>query len=282
MTKWTHFLAIMGILLAPSSALGWEQTMTCDENYPCAEGQEPMPTYWETPCIGFHLNENGSKYLSFDEAMPIAVDSIEAWNRPAISSLELQYLGATDEERIGYNPYNADRNANIIVFRDVGWSESRSIMALTTVTHQSSTGRIYDADIELNTTNWKFGVVESDGRQVVDFQNTLTHEIGHAFGLEHSNVFGATMFPYSSTGETNLRTLEDDDLEAIATIYPPDSTVECTFQSGYFMRPAYDMDENPMPDDCSASPISSHPLSVGWGIWGLLAVGILGRRIRGR
>lgn len=217
-----------------------------------------MPSQWKTPCVAFHLNQNGTSDLpDFGSVVKIVNDSIEAWNLPEKSSLHAHYAGLTNEYRIGFNPYTV-QNANIIVFRDDNWSESRAIMALTTITQNRKTGEIFDADIEINTQHYKFGIVNADSPHVVDLQNTLTHELGHAFGLAHSDVASATMFPYSGTGDTSLVSLDDDDVDAIASIYPH-SELTCQFDDRFFEAPPFAMDERPpASDSCSAAPYAHH------------------------
>lgn len=248
------------LLLLPLPVYGWEQTMTCGVEYACYEGQEPLPTSWSSPCIGFHLNENGTTAMPFTDVESIVKKSIEAWIQPDKSSLYPYYSGKTNEDRVGFNPY-IDENANIIVFRDNGtWNESHAMMALTTVTHRNSTGEIYDADIEINSSDYVYGIYEKDGGDVVDFQNVLTHELGHVYGLSHSTNISATMFPYSSTGETELRDLSRDDIEAISTIYPLEaSSEECHIDEYYFTKPPYEMDEKPSSSSCSLNGEGSRP-----------------------
>ncbi len=246
-------VSVLAIAL-PAPARAWIQTTTCGgESAACEEGETPQPTHWNTPCVAFHLNQNGTADIpNLDDVIKITQDAIETWNIPQKSSLVAHYSGLTDETRIGFNPYT-DRNANIIVFRDDEWNESRAIMALTTVTQNKRTGMIYDADIEINTARWKFGIVERDGNDVVDLRNTLTHEIGHAFGLAHSDVSSATMAAYASAGDTSLTTLDDDDIDAVATIYPR-YALTCKFADGFFEAPPFAMDERPPADGCSAAP----------------------------
>lgn len=243
------FLALM---LLSSCAFAWEQTTTCGNNSPAC--QNDLPTQWQTPCIALHLNIAASANIALDDAAPIAQEAIQTWLRPDVSALTPHFAGFTDEDRVGYNPYTK-KNANIIVFRDDRWDDDRSIIALTTVTHHNETGSIYDADIELNTATYPFGIVSRDGSHVVDFQNTLTHELGHVFGLAHSDIPDATMAPYSGLGDTSLSSLSQDDLDAIATIYPP-KKMTCHFHDGFFTKPPFAMDERPPADNaCLAAPL---------------------------
>ncbi len=268
-----YFPIYMIIFLAMASlgvpaAFAWESTMTCgsgEGEEPCKDGELPLPTYWQKPCLSYYLNENGTSQMGFVSVQEVLKKSIQEWNRPDISSLTLHYAGLTNEDRIGYNPY-IDDNANIIVFRDNAWNESHAMLALTTVTHSRSTGIIYDADIEVNTYDYPFGIYEKDGQHVVDLQNTLTHEIGHTFGLAHSVVEGSTMSESSNAGEIDLRTLDKDDLDAIVNIYPP-SSKKCSFtKDDYFERPNYEMTEGPAAhaSNCSGVPVQGHKTSWGW------------------
>ena len=267
------FLAMMS--LGVQNAHAWKVTQTCGpafDEVACNDGETPLPTYWENPCLAFYLNENGTLQMKFSDVRRVVEDSINEWNHPDISSLYMIFGGLTNEDRVGFNPY-IHENANIIVFRDQdAWEESSRMMALTTVTHSRTTGLIYDADIEVNTTHFVYGIYEKDGAAVVDLQNTLTHEIGHTFGLAHSDDLEATMFPYSGTGETALRSLSKDDLDAIATVYPP-SNKKCIFpKSSYFERPPYEMTEGPAnSSDCSGLPRQNQGA---WGLWCILGIAL--------
>lgn len=102
-------------------------------------------------------------------------------------------------------------------------------IAITTTTFSSRTGRIFDADIELNGTK-VLTTVDSppcprtgpftQACVAFDVQNTMTHEIGHFMGLSHAASATSTMYFQASPGELIKRNLDADTRRFVCDAYP--------------------------------------------------------------
>jgi len=75
------------------------------------------------------------------------------------------------------------------------------------------TGQLIDADILFNP-NTQF---TTGGGSAQDLQTIATHEIGHFFGLDHSPVVRAVMYPFAPN---SLITLGSDDVAGLSLLYP--------------------------------------------------------------
>lgn len=109
-------------------------------------------------------------------------------------------------------------------------------VAVTVMSFGVESGRIHGADIEINDWNFNLGICGAEcAPGITDLENTLTHEVGHFYGLGHMPVGSpTTMEIWAAPGETQKRSLERDDKNGLCAIYPPGTfPEECTGSTFY-------------------------------------------------
>lgn len=117
----------------------------------------------------------------------------EAWT--AVSGSELSFAAATTDDSVHGLAYFARE-----------WDRGPEVLAYTTV-RMTEYGQIIDFEVKVNAQDhgWDGATAE------YDLQAVISHEAGHALGLEHSAYDQATMFPTTEVGELFRRTLHTDD-----------------------------------------------------------------------
>jgi MYXO-CTERM domain-containing protein len=205
-----------------------DQTADCsrDANGCSTKG---IPLEWPTQCVSFGVQKDGSPlrhitYATFDSIVKTAFDQWTATQcsngaHPAFKVWDLGEIDCGDAEFNRCVP-----NANTWMFRDDTWPYTgiTSTLALTTVTFELKTGKILDADVEVNSAHTD--ITTSAQGIVADLQSIATHESGHFLGLAHSNDPQATMYTSYSPGDLSFRSLSDDDHAGICAVYPPGRT----------------------------------------------------------
>jgi hypothetical protein len=277
-------LAFAAALLEPARASAYCRASVCSGGVegkvctPAAPDDCGKPLYWAAPCVGFDVQKNASKQVDYETADRILRASLGAWEAASCGgespSIEVADLGKVDCTSVEYNQDAG--NANILIFRDDKWphtdDNTTDTIALTTVTYDTDTGGIYDADIEVNTANFTFS---TDGvGTATDLQSVLTHESGHFLGLAHSTDAEATMFAFYNGG-TSLRTLSDDDVSAICDVYPPGRKSEgkCTYLPRHGFAPECAADQHE--GDCA---FGAREPATGFGLVLIAMLGLASRR----
>lgn len=250
-------VAALLLLLAPLEAAAYVRSTT----------ENGTPIYWDGNCAFLIPDLDPSPELTMPQVLGVLTRSIADWQSVTNGCSYLR-LGQ-DTPAVG--EAKLDRK-NVLKFRNDRWCRpaekntpemcySQGAAAITTVfysTDQKTIGRIVDADIEFNAINFTFVDVPSSqqprpGTISADLENTLTHELGHFQGLDHTcwdgntpnpprdeagnvipscsslgsltteernRIVTATMYNYAGTNEIIKRTPEQDDIDGICAIYP--------------------------------------------------------------
>lgn len=225
-----------------------------------------MPVQWNEKCIVVTIDQRGSKDVPLTEISSTLGRALNNW-----TSRTNMCGGLTLSRVPAYKVLDvAADGLPAVIFRNDVWQRpghaphDPAAIGLTTVMYVNTPGlpgdgTILDADIELNNVNYTFttdpaNATARPGTQLADLENTLTHELGHLQGLDHTcadaatppqevddsgnpppscDTLGslpleeqvkiklATMYNFAQPGEISKRSPEADDVAGIANAYPP-------------------------------------------------------------
>lgn len=228
---------------SPSTASAFCRSTTCSGD--CARNVDGCKTSgkdlsWPGLCVGFSLQRNGTSFIPMETVRAVVSRSFVTWSDVPCANGELATIAFSPSpdascRKAEYNPDGP--NANIVLFQENRWDYSGpgNTLAKTTVSFDTDTGVILDADIEVNQAYNE--LTTGDDNVVYDLESIMTHEIGHFIGIDHSPDPEATMFLAYEEGDTYQRDLADDDFAAACAIYPTTRDVVCdTKPSGGFTK----------------------------------------------
>jgi len=251
-----------------------------------------VPVWWRNPCVTMDfLLGSPPPEMTGDAYLQAARTAAAAWSHPALSCSGLLlsiHKTAETSAAVGYDGRNV-----IVMSQDTWCSEqspaepssptcySANALAVTTVFRNINTGEIVDADMEINAVRVFWADLVKDpslaNGLTADFQNMLTHELGHVIGLAHpcyiasdgptrltdnqgqpeldcaspdlpGTVADATMFPSVLMSDTSRRRLTPDDAQGACDIYPSSVTLCPSGQSsGCSLAPAASRNTNRIP-----------------------------------
>jgi hypothetical protein len=223
--------------------------------------------WWQNRALTYYVNDACSKDVPLNSCQAAVEASGQAWNQPECTDLRFTYKGTTPRTDVGFDQNNWNNNINLLIWQETNWTHDRRAIALTTTTYDTETGKVVDADIEFNGKYFAFST--SDTAVRTDIRNTLTHELGHFFGLDHNNLPDSTMYANADEGETIKRDLSQDDIDGECYIYPlGEKTPMCTASQS----------ESTSKKGCSCGALSagaadlgaSGPWLFGIGAWALI------------
>ena len=232
----------LGIVLSAGTASAYCRTTTCDIPNPaddctwdadgCATSGKPL--FWPDSCGWFGVQKDGSDLsgISYERLHEVVANAFSKWSKSscaagAAPSFEMQdtdlLYGPVECPVHEFNKHAA--NASTWMFRDDAWPYNDPIntIALTSTSVDLDTGRILDADVEINSFGTK--ITDSNTNAGADLESIVTHEAGHFLGLAHSSVPTATMA--RSYPGLAIRSLDPDDEKGICAVYPPGPAPVC-------------------------------------------------------
>lgn len=200
-----------------------------------ADDARPVSLRWKTVkipiALSFSLTAQNPNIKADSDAENAVRRSLETWEKAANVEFEeiwtdLQTVSPTGNSGDGVNLITIAQTAeNLSMFA----GETKDVSARTRVFFNRK-GFINEADVVLN----PYQQFSTDGTiGTFDLEATITHEIGHLLGLEHSSIISSTMYAQQGkNGVFNLpgfsaRTLAEDDLTNVRALYGAKESEEC-------------------------------------------------------
>ncbi len=236
-------VAALCLASAPGSAVAFCRTTTSQvpaDYDPSVSGcwTQGLPLYWANACVSYDVQQNASDQISYATAAEDIATAFSKWTStvcdgsPGADAADAGAVGRVSIDVRDFGPvacdlvqYNQDGpNQHVIIFRDDAWpyDDSSNELALTTVTYDTLTGEIYDADMEINTHDQTLSTTATVPPGGYDFESIVTHETGHFLGMAHSTDTHATMYAHYTEGDEVMRNLTEDDITGICSVYSPD------------------------------------------------------------
>jgi hypothetical protein len=156
------------------------------------------------------MHGQSTMLINPNDVVSITEEVINSWNNYSTLKLDL---------RVTEQPLALNSNRTI-QFSNNPKIFGSGVLAVTSITHSAATGRIHSADILINDTFSSPSYFTDSKTMSSGFYaylgDVLSHEIGHLWGLGHSEVFGSTMVYSIFKGQYSIHT---DDIAGLHHLY---------------------------------------------------------------
>lgn len=211
--------------------------------YVTARADSGKPLLWKrTNCVAVRINATGSDDVTDNSDLEAIRRAMDSWREATSDCSFIRFEELPVSESAAEHYDLAGGNENTISWVESDWEHDPWVVALTVVA-KKTTGEFIDADLILNGEHHTFSTTGAAGTR--DIQSTVTHELGHMLGLDHtclidndppgqdhegnpiphcsaapSSVLQTVMYPKGAPGDTTRRTLQADDVLGICSKYP--------------------------------------------------------------
>jgi len=181
------------------------------------------PLYWPAVCFPYRLRAKALPGVPVDVLADRMARAFATWTAPNAKcspGLTAVELAPVDDVQVSRYEFGG-ANRNVVGSAEV-WSAGDELLGRPTLRFEPETGRIVDADLELNAdASWSFAATPP--AEAHDLESALLHDIGHLLGIAHATRPDAVMFATRTPGEVK-RQLSEDDMDAVCAIYPDRAT----------------------------------------------------------
>lgn len=162
--------------------------------------------------VPYTVNTSLSVDLSDELCLTAVQSGFQVWTDLPCSYMTWRYEGRTQNTNWGTGD-----GENVVSWRENSWDDSSAALAITSSIFDFQ--GFIDTDLKYNGYHHTWAVVGMNGFGT-DVESVTAHEVGHAIGLDHSNVSGSTMWPSTGPNDTSGRSLSQDDIDGACALYP--------------------------------------------------------------
>jgi hypothetical protein len=173
--------------------------------------------------VTYKINQNGTP--DCNNEFVATQNAFQAWEDECRSTIDFTYGGVT---ALGTGSWGVNDGNNIVVWCEANWAattgQGANTIAINYYWYACADGHLLDSDVILNGENYTWSSSGEAGK--MDVQNVMTHECGHTQSLY--DLYGGsdtekTLYGIIANGETKKQSLEQDDRDGVAYLYPSDA-----------------------------------------------------------
>lgn len=188
---------------------------------------EGIELQYTSPCLTFAIAGGDGHVVGLEDAQfeLMVLEAFETWatvdcgegRSPGFLAVSAGIVAADEPNYCSEAP---DENLGVFFFR-TNWEDDANVLGFTYSSFLPRSGRVVDADVELNADYVNSVPVAGKERLL---RAVVEHEVGHFLGLAHSNDPDSVMSVEYDPRVAILPTLTQDDIDGICAIFPPSSS----------------------------------------------------------